>query len=149
MSSLFSGLISGFIISLCFAIIYNVATRHMLAAALNGAWGVLLLRVCQPHVGVLIANLIASIGISLLAELLARLYRSPATSFSVAALIPLVPGGAMYQSLLALLQNENAEASTYAMQTLQIACCIVIGMLLATGLRVLWHRRTPVTLDDS
>ena len=143
MLSLLLGTLSAFLISFCFALIYNVHPKRLVAAGLNGMAGTACMLLISRIWGVLPANVLAGVIISVMAELLARHYHSPAITFSIAALIPLVPGGGIYQTMLATIQGHGELAGQYATETLKIAACLVVGLLLATSLRTLWKRKPP------
>ena len=55
------------------------------------------------------AAFVASLLISALSELFARKLRAPATIFVSIAIIPLVPGGGLYSTMLAMIQNRLQE----------------------------------------
>jgi Uncharacterized conserved protein len=141
MLSVFLGALSAFVISVCFAFMYNVVPRHLVWVGMTGAVGTACVLICSQHFDARVANALAAVCISSAAEFLARRFQCPATIFSIAALIPLVPGGGIYQTMLATIQGDRVLAGAYASDTLQITAALVIGMLLVTSLRVLWQRK--------
>ena len=75
---------------------------------------------------------IASICFSLYSEILARTAHTPVTTFIICALIPLVPGGGMYRTMLAAIQGDIMKALTMGLDTITIAGALVLGILLVS-----------------
>ncbi|MDD3164972.1 MAG: threonine/serine exporter family protein [Oscillospiraceae bacterium] len=140
-------LITAFFGSVGFALLFNEKKDKLLLAGLGGllAWGVYLLA------GVAVANdalryLIASITLTFYAEILARIKKAPATIFLVPATIPLIPGGALYQTMqYAVLQQWNAFANQ-GLYTLLLAAAIAGGIVCAmTVMQMLLRAVSRVT----
>jgi uncharacterized membrane protein YjjB (DUF3815 family) len=78
--------------------------------------------------------LIATVVVSALAELLARVLKAPATIFLVIGIIPLVPGGGLYYTMDALLNGNYALFTQKGLQTLFCAGAIAVGASMVTSL---------------
>lgn len=75
---------------------------------------------------------ISSFIIGLMAELLARIFKFPATVYLVPSLIPQVPGLAMFRTMQGLaMQNLDAVLSN-ALDTLICATALALGIVLST-----------------
>ena len=134
-------LIAAFFGSLGFALIFGLRPRHLLPASLGGVltWGIyLLVHAVFPRL--FLANLIASVAAVGYSELLAHLRKSPATLFLVPAIIPLVPGGSLYEAMRCTVQGDLPAARTYGHNTLICALAIAAGISFGTVIREL---RTP------
>ncbi len=99
-------------------------------AALGGllGWGTYLL---ADYFGAndFLACLIASMVGALAAQIMARTFRAPATVFLVPAIIPLVPGRALYYTLSSIINNEEALSSAWGTTTVLEALAIALGMV--------------------
>lgn len=75
----------------------------------------------------------ASICVSILSELFARILKCPVTIFLICAIIPLVPGGAMYYTMLEVVQGNNELALAKGIDTIIQACSIAFGCILISS----------------
>ena len=85
--------------------------------------------------------LLASSFAVVYAELLARLLKTPATLFVVPAILPLVPGGALYYTMENVVHGRLDAARVYGQQTLIVALAIAAGISFVVALRELRARR--------
>lgn len=125
--------------SLGFAILFNVRGYKLITAALiGGLGGLTYYLLIDLGNGTVIALFVASILISVLSEVFARIHKCPVTTFLLCALIPLVPGGGMYNTMLEVVRNNIDAAIVSGVDTIIQACSIVIGcMLISSGLRTI------------
>lgn len=127
--------ISAGIASLGFGIIFNVPRNKLLGAGFCGGVGGL----CYDlgiwcNFSQAFSLFIASVALALTAEILARTQKCPSTIFSICALIPLVPGGGMYYTMLAIINNDINGAILTGINTIVQACAIVIGVILISSI---------------
>lgn len=71
--------------------------------------------------------------VGLLAELFAVVFRKPATVYIVSGIIPLVPGGGMYETMLYSMMGNIQAAEFAAFRTLSAAAAIAVGIALASS----------------
>ncbi len=136
--------IAAIIASVAFAIIFNVRGKNIFLAGLTGGLGYLVYLLVFPYSG-FGAAFFSSMTISLCAEIMARIYKKPATLFLVAGLIPIVPGGGMYKMMLLAFRNDVSAAATTAYSTLMIAGSIAMGIIAVTSLsRTLFARKVKI-----
>lgn len=135
-------LITAFIGSLGFSLLFGMRRRHLLWAALGGVltWGVYLIVSAWLHEGFL-PNLTASAFAIVWAEVMARVRKTPATQFMIPAIIPLVPGGSLYYALASAVRGNLPEAKLYGSQTAQAALAIAAGISFVAALRQLNTKR--------
>ncbi|HWQ41916.1 MAG TPA: threonine/serine exporter family protein, partial [Desulfosporosinus sp.] len=126
---MFIELTVAFISSLAFAVVFNVPVRYLLLGALAGTIGWLIFRSLG---GTNTAIFFASVGIGLLAEGEARMFRVPVLVIAVPGIIPLVPGAGAYSTMLALVKGDFIGALTNGTATLFAAGAIAVGIALAT-----------------
>jgi uncharacterized membrane protein YjjB (DUF3815 family) len=67
-------------------------------------------------------------------EILARILKAPVTIFSVISIIPLVPGGGMYYTMLDVIQGNINNSLNTGLNTISSAGSISAGILLASSL---------------
>lgn len=73
---------------------------------------------------------LGTLVIALLGELLAKLIKMPATIFIFPAVIPMVPGLGLYQTMLAFVQNDIPSALNIGVDTLVNIGAMAIAMTL-------------------
>ena len=118
-----------------FGILFNVQKRTLLLAAVNGAIGWTILLVLDiPQVSYIFANLFSAIIVGLLAELFAIIQKTPATSFIVIGVIPLVPGFRVYRSMLFFVRGELDKGIAEGVHACFMAVAIAVGIILATSI---------------
>ena len=87
---------------------------------------------------------LATIAVSILAEILARVLKAPATIFLVIGIIPLVPGGGLYYTMDYLISGDFAMFTSKGLQTAAAAGAIAAGASMVTSLvRILTWRKHP------
>jgi len=118
-----------FISSLAFAVVFNVPVRYLLPGALAGTIGWLIYRSLGSTNT---AIFFAAVGIGLIAEGGARMYRVPVLIIAVPGIIPLVPGVQAYSTMLALVKGDFIGALTNGTETLFAAGAIAVGVAIAT-----------------
>ncbi|MBP8030930.1 MAG: threonine/serine exporter family protein [Enterococcus aquimarinus] len=120
--------------SLAFAIVFNIPRNKLLLSALGGMLGQLVYAIFQ----LVLANdvilyLLATIAISLYAEVMARLTKAPTTIYLAVALIPLVPGGGIYYTMLYLINGEIDLGITTGIHTLLISGALAVGIIMVSS----------------
>ncbi len=126
----FVGLLSAFIGSLGFALLFRLRPRHLVPASLGGmlAYAVYLAAdLFGLHL--FVSNFLAAVAAALFSELCARFFKAPAVVFSIPCLIPLVPGSLLYYTMSHLLSARYAESFSYLTGTLLTALGIAGGMI--------------------
>lgn len=134
-------LVTAFLGSLGFALLFHVKRERLLLASLGGllAWGVYLLmgRVTDQDV---VRYFVASVVLTVYAEVLARMVKCPATLFIVTAAIPLIPGGSLYRTMEFFMENDLEAFSRQALTTVLLAVALAVGMLFPTSIFQLLRR---------
>lgn len=121
--------------SVSFGMFFGIYTRKLVFSALGGAltWSVYLIAI---HLGVQepICYALAAASGTLFAEILARIVKTPVTVYIITSVIPLVPGGSLYYTMLGLLQGDQATFLAKGSYTLSAAGAMALGMFSATML---------------
>ena len=124
-----------FISCLGFGVLFNVQKRTLLLAAVNGAIGwTILLSLDIPQVSYIFANLLSALVVGLLAELFAVIQKTPATSFIVIGIIPLVPGFRVYRSMLFFVRGNLDKGISEGVHSCFMAVAIAVGIILSTSI---------------
>lgn len=133
--------LSAILASLGFAILFNIRKKKLLVAGLiGGAGGVTYHLLLQSGQSTSFCLFVASVVISLLSEVGARKMRTPATTFLLCALIPLVPGGGMYYTMMEIVENNVTGALTEGIRTLAQAGSIVLGVTLVSSCIKMYYK---------
>ena len=123
-------LIAAVVGSLGFSLLFNVRGRRLLWCSLGGgvAWAVVLL--CETAgMGEMTGYFIASMMLTVYAEIMARLQRCPVTVFVATATIPMIPGGSLYNTMRFAMDESWSEFSVSGLHTTIYAILISAGIL--------------------
>jgi uncharacterized membrane protein YjjB (DUF3815 family) len=126
-----------------FALLFNVRGKDLPLAALGGAVGWAVAEPIRASGGSeALACLAASTAIGIYAELVAAIRRRPASIYIACGIIPLVPGGGMYYTMLEYVRGNNWQSLSTAFATLLTAGAIAVGLAVSNAVsRILSLRR--------
>lgn len=120
--------------SACFSVCLNSFRRDIFICSILGAIGwVLYLIVFYTTESLFRGYFIGAFSVAVFAEILASLQKKPATIFILPGLLPLVPGGGMFNTMEAALTGNLSKAGTLGYQTLGAAGAIALGIALASS----------------
>ena len=118
---------------IAFSLVFQLRNRcHIACAALSGAAG-WLVYLLLDGMGITARFLMATITIALLAEVFARVFKTPATVFLIIGIIPLVPGGGIYYTMEALINGNMAGFVHSGLTTVASAGAIAVGCSLVSS----------------
>jgi uncharacterized membrane protein YjjB (DUF3815 family) len=133
------GLLVSFLSTLAYCTLFNVPVRTLLAGGLVGAAGWLVYNAISPYgMNMTIATFLAATVVSLCSQFLSIYLRVPSTNFSVAGIIPLVPGSIAYKSMLAFVEGDYLNGITLATHTSLLAGAIASGLILGISIFSVW-----------
>ena len=122
--------VGSFLASVAFGVMFNIKYEKLWLAGFTGMVGGFIYSIClQNGYSDLSANFIAAICFTICAEILARTVKTPVTTFIVCALIPLVPGAKMYEMVLEIIKKCPNEALSLFFETLSIAGVLAVAIL--------------------
>ena len=129
-------LFTAFVGSLGFSLIFNVSKKHLLPASLGGllSWGIYLLGVDSFGMSLMMATIVSAACSEVYAEILARVYKCPTTVFYIPAVVPLIPGGSLYNTMYAAVFRDWVGFRNYGFQTLQVTLGIAVGISFISGI---------------
>lgn len=126
--------IASFFGTLGFGFLFNIRGKKLFFAAIGGmlSWGLFLL------LGIAIENeairyLLVSLCSTTYAEILARLLKTPATTFSIITLIPLVPGGALYHTATFAMSGHASQFVEKLVYTIELSLALSLGIVIVTA----------------
>lgn len=126
--------------SVGFALLFGIYDRKLGWIALGSALGWAVYLACRAAGQSAAAGLlVASLGIAILSEVLARFVKTPVLLLLVPMLIPEIPGGDLYYTMRRLLAGDTAGFAVSAKLVLSEACAIALGIILASYAAGLWY----------
>lgn len=123
-------LLTALVGSLGFSLIFNVSRKHIVPCTLGGllCWGVYLFFADIVGLDIMAATILAAAAGEVYAEVLARTLKAPTTVFYIPAVVPLIPGGALYNTMQSAVNKDWQAFRYYGSNTLQVTLGIAIGI---------------------
>lgn len=106
--------------------------RFAFIGSLGGMIGWIVYLLLENSLGIIIGSLCAMMVVALYSELMARLFKAPATIFIVVGCFPLVPGKGIYQTMLYLVSNNREMFMTSLLNTVGIALALATAILIVS-----------------
>lgn len=88
------------------------------------------------------ASFLGAFAVALLAHIFAKRFRKPMIIFSVAGIIPLVPGGLAYNAMRHIVENDYITAISHASNAFMVSGAIAMGIVFAEVIIQLFFRFT-------
>lgn len=113
-----------------FCIAFNIRGKKLIFAALGGAisWFFYSLPM-QMGLSEISSLFLSSVIFSTYSEILARIFKTPVTTFVVCALIPLVPGSGMYYTMREAISGNISKSLELGLTTMASAGTLALGVL--------------------
>lgn len=122
-----------------FALFFNVRKERIIYATIGGVITWLIFFFLHKEITSLFApTLIASMFAAIYAEVLARVFKTPATVFFITAVIPLVPGRGLYYTMFYAVSTNWDQCGVYAFSTFEAAAGIALGICAITAVVQTW-----------
>ena len=128
-------IVASFFGTLGFGFLFNIRGKKLIFAAVGGmlSWALFLV------LGSVVENeairyFIVSLCSTTYAEILARLLKTPATTFSIITLIPLVPGGALYHTATFAMSGDAAQFISKLIYTVELSLALSLGIVVITAI---------------
>ena len=128
-----------------FSIVFEIKKpKFILIASLIGVFGWFAFLLLEPLVNPVVRYFYATIVISLLAEIAARIWKAPTTIFLLPGIVPLVPGGGLYYCMSYLLNGDFNAFAQKGIETAAYAGAIAAGVSIMTSIvRVVFWKYNP------
>ena len=138
--------LSAFIGTFGFSVLFNVRGKRLFFASLGGliAWlFFVIFKIFIPS-EVTIYFIVALIA-SLYAEIMARLFKTPTTTFIITALIALIPGSSLYYTMSYAFQSDLEKFMHKGIYTLELASSLALGVIIASAFIKLIFRKNRLS----
>ncbi len=114
-----------------FSILYSTPQKQYISCGLTGmaGWLVYLLLNRYAAFSPAGATFCATFVVAILARIVARIRKCPATVFLITGIFPLIPGGSIYWTAYYLIMNDSVQASHYGFLAMKIVFAIVFGIV--------------------
>jgi uncharacterized membrane protein YjjB (DUF3815 family) len=121
--------------TLGFGILFNIKGKKLIIATFGGglSWFSYLF-FTHLHVSGVLSYFIAALVCSIFSETMARICKTPVTTFIVCGIITLVPGGGMYNTMLEFTRGNANLGISKCLETISIAGAIAVGIALVSSL---------------
>ncbi|MGG0824545.1 threonine/serine exporter family protein [Paenibacillus turicensis] len=134
-------LITSFIASAAFAVLFNAPKKSLLLCGLSGmlSWAAYIL--LKTEMDAMFSIVASSFIVGIVGQICARYQKKPVIIFSVAGIIPLVPGGLAYDAMRRFVENNYNEAVQLAAGAFLMSGSIAIGLILSEVLNQIITRK--------
>lgn len=124
-----------------FAVLFNIPRRNIIHASITGflGWYVFFL-VNQEVASVALASFLGALVVGSVGELFARVLKKPVTIFVIPGIIPLVPGYALYYTMLKIIDKSYITAANTGSNALIVALAIASGIIISSSFGRLYSK---------
>jgi len=146
--TIFAQLLTSFIASAGFAILFNAPKRALWQCGTIGMLGWILYYVLFAHgIDSVAATVLAAILAGVLSQISARIYKIPVIIFNVAGIIPLVPGGLAYNAMRQFVEDDYSLGIQLATKVMLLSGAIALGLVFSEVAKQLGdrHRKSKRT----
>jgi uncharacterized membrane protein YjjB (DUF3815 family) len=121
------------LISVSVGILYRIPRKLLVYVSIVGivAW-LIMYNTMRLGGTEILADFLASIAVGVMAEILARILKKPATIFIIPGFIPLVPGGDAYITMLHMVEGHYVDGVAKGMQTILTGGAIAFGIFVSS-----------------
>lgn len=131
-------ILMGAVGTLGFCVLFNIRGKKLVLAVLGAALSWSLCVALEPFApGEPARWFISAMFVALWAEVLARVMKTPATTFLIPGIIPHIPGGALYNTMRLALERQWSACLSRAFYTLRLALSLALGMIVVHSLWIL------------
>jgi len=131
--STFAQILMGTLGTLGFNILFHIRGRKLWLSTLGGLISCAVFLALEPlHAGEAVRYLVAAAATTVYAEVMARLEKTPTTTFLVPSIVPLIPGSALYYTMNYALNKQWSVFAQQAFYTLQLAFSLAAGIIAVT-----------------
>ncbi|HWL24704.1 MAG TPA: threonine/serine exporter family protein [Ureibacillus sp.] len=142
---MFEQVVTSFIASAAFGILFNAPKRSLIKCGFVGMIGwVLYYGLVEIEYDSIFATLVAAFVVGVISQFFAKRYKMPIIIFTIAGIIPLVPGGLSYDAMKHFVENDYNVAVQLAAKVCMLAGAIALGIIFAevmNQLMIKYNRR--------
>lgn len=123
-------IISAFVATLGYALVYDIKGKKLIVASIGGAFSWAVYLICQNYsISLVFPYLMAGIATALYSELAAYICKAPATVFLIPGIIPLVPGLTVFRTMESCLFGDVSAFAEGLVTTIKIGGAIALGLI--------------------
>lgn len=113
-----------------YSILFNIRRDKLPYASAGGslAWIIYILA-SQTTTKAFITNMLAAAFATLYSEIFARIKKAPTTVFLIPSIMPMIPGGGLFYTMSAVINNNSELFEKYFITTIETALGISIGIM--------------------
>ena len=138
----FIQILAGGVGSLGFACLFHIRGKRLAVATLGGVLAWFLFVIFSYFItNEPINYFLVSFLLTMFAEVMARVMKTPTTTFITTSLVPLIPGGSLYYTMAYGFQGHASRFITKGVATLALAAALALGIIIATTLTKLIVRK--------
>ncbi|WP_284139276.1 MULTISPECIES: threonine/serine exporter family protein [unclassified Virgibacillus] len=127
---MFAQLVTSFIASAGFGIIFNAPKKSLIQCGLIGMVGwVLYFILVSKTMDAVPATILAAMLVAVLSQISAKVFKTPIIIFNVSGIIPLVPGGMAYNAMRYFVENDYYMAVQYSTKVMLLSGGIAFGLM--------------------
>lgn len=140
-------MLSSFMAILGFGVLFNIRGKNLFYASFIGSISSAVYFLLPKYfdASVFLAMFMASIVLSCFSEYYARKLKTPVTTFIICGLIPLVPGGGMYYTMLECVKGDVITALSKGLETLSIAGSLALGIVFVSTFTRFYFEKKQIT----
>ncbi|WP_425454292.1 threonine/serine exporter family protein [Peribacillus asahii] len=129
---MFEQVVTSFIASAAFGVLFNAPKQSLIKCGLVGMIGwVLYYGLVEIEYDSIFATLVAAFVVGVISQFFAKRYKMPIIIFTIAGIIPLVPGGLSYDAMKHFVENDYNVAVQLAAKVCMLAGAIAMGIIFA------------------
>ncbi|MGN0032322.1 MAG: threonine/serine exporter family protein [Candidatus Limimorpha sp.] len=135
--------------STAFGVIFRVKPKHLFFIFIGGMLTTSMLLICLSYFdgNNLVANMVSSFFGTLYCILCAHWRKAPFTVFIVPSLFPLVPGKALYYTMVGFFEHDKSVFIENIVNATEIALGIAIGIMIGNIFNTIIKNRTRKVVD--
>lgn len=134
-------LVTSFVASSTFCILFNAPRRALLQCGLSGMVGWIVYIMLNGQWGPVPATFAATVLVGIVSLMFARTFKLPVIIFSVGGIIPLVPGGLAYNAMRKFVEDDYIRAVEIGTEALLLSGAIAAGLVLSEVLGQMFRKR--------
>ena len=117
-----------------YGFLFNIRGKKLILGAIGGmlAWALVLVMRCF-YIHEVLIYFIVSLAMTVYSEVLARIVKTPSTTFCIVTLVSLIPGGTLYYAMSYALRGDTEMFAQKAILTLQLTIALSLGIVLVTA----------------
>ena len=124
----------GMIGTLGFAVLFNIKRGKLVMVAVGGflSWAIYLL-VEMLFGSEMLGYFVSAAVMSVYSEIMARVLKTPTTTFIIPTLVPLIPGGSLYKTMRFAFSGSLSSFSETGLYTVELAAALALGIIVSSA----------------